>query len=526
VVAAGSYVYVADGESGLRVINVATPTAPFEVGFWQTSSYVQDLVLGDNYAYLAAGSEGLRIINIANPVNPIEVGFFDTPGSAEAIVRHGSLVYVADGYGGLRVINVVDPTRPAVVGSHDTLDYALGIAVSAFHSFVADSDGGLLVLQNSFLLPHRVYLPVVGTNLPFMQYEPNDFIQQASGPLLSDIQYRANIHSEQDGNDFYFFDMPIDHHVEVWLGQIPISNDYDLYLYDFTGSLKGYSGEPDNRDEHISASSVLPAGRYYVRVERVSGYAMSQPYTFRVKFSTAREWTDAFDQYATGTNLHAQGGWKGWDNRSDLAAYTSSTFRRSPPNSVRIELSSDLVHQINGYTSGVWHLTAWQYIPTTFSGETYFILLNQYTDRPADGRSWSTQVKFNGTLSQVINTGASGGMLPLIKGQWIELRLEIDLGSNIQAFYYNGQRLYRGTWTNEITRGGIINIAALDLYANYTSSVYYDDIRLQPAQSLTDDANDGPMVAWADTDLPWITSSVVSGPVPHHEFAPQPSTVQ
>jgi hypothetical protein len=276
VVAAGSYVYVADGESGLRVINVATPTAPFEVGFWQTSSYVQDLVLGDNYAYLAAGSEGLRIINIANPVNPIEVGFFDTPGSAEAIVRHGSLVYVADGYGGLRVINVVDPTRPAVVGSHDTLDYALGIAVSAFHSFVADSDGGLLVLQNSFLLPHRVYLPVVGTNLPFMQYEPNDFIQQASGPLLSDIQYRANIHSEQDGNDFYFFDMPIDHHVEVWLGQIPISNDYDLYLYDFTGSLKGYSGEPDNRDEHISASSVLPAGRYYVRVERVSGYAMSQ----------------------------------------------------------------------------------------------------------------------------------------------------------------------------------------------------------------------------------------------------------
>ena len=39
---------------------------------------------------------GLRVINVANPANPVEVGFYDTPGYAEGVAIAGSTAYVAD----------------------------------------------------------------------------------------------------------------------------------------------------------------------------------------------------------------------------------------------------------------------------------------------------------------------------------------------------------------------------------------------------------------------------------------------
>ena len=80
----------------------------------------------------------------------------------------------------------------------------------------------------------------------------------------------------------------------------------------------------------------------------------------------------------------------------------------------------------------------------------------------------------------MVNTGVSGGTLPLIKGAWVELRVEIDFTDDVCAFYYGGQLLYEGTWTEEVSGGGISNLAAVDLFANGASSIYYDDLSLTP----------------------------------------------
>ena len=81
------------------------------------------------------------------------------------------------------------------------------------------------------------------------------------------------------------------------------------------------------------------------------------------------DWSDNFDSYATGSQLHGQGGWKGWDNNPAAGALTSSAQARSAPNSAAIVGASDLVHQYSGYTSGQWVYTAWQYVPTNFTGQ-------------------------------------------------------------------------------------------------------------------------------------------------------------
>src|SRR4030067_3611190 len=96
--------------------------------------------------------------------------------------------------------------------------------------------------------------------------------------------------------------------------------------------------------------------------------------------------------------MHGQGGWKGWDNSPAAGALTSDDQARSVPNSVAILGASDLTHPYAGYTSGAWTYTAWQYIPTDFTGTSYFILLNTYND--GGPYNWSTEVSFDSVRSE------------------------------------------------------------------------------------------------------------------------------
>ncbi|MCA9869645.1 MAG: hypothetical protein KC487_04600, partial [Anaerolineae bacterium] len=188
------------------------------------------------------------------------------------------------------------------------------------------------------------------------------------------------------------------------------------------------------------------------------------------------DWSDNFDSYATGSQLIGQGGWEGWDGSAAAGAMTSNAQAHSAPNSADILGATDLVHQYSGYTSGQWVYTAWQYVPTSFIGQSYFILLNTYNS--GGPYNWSTEVVFDGGSDLVSNDGISGGVLPLVRGQWVEIRVEIDLDANTQSFYYDNQLLFSGTWTEEQSGGGAVNIGAVDLFANGATSVFYDDMSL------------------------------------------------
>ena len=75
-------------------------------------------------------------------------------------------------------------------------------------------------------------------------------------------------------------------------------------------------------------------------------------------------WSENFDAYAAGSSMHGQGGWKGWDDDPTWTAYVSDAKSQSPENSVDIKTTADLVHEYDGYTSGVYVYTAWIYIPS------------------------------------------------------------------------------------------------------------------------------------------------------------------
>jgi hypothetical protein len=192
------------------------------------------------------------------------------------------------------------------------------------------------------------------------------------------------------------------------------------------------------------------------------------------------DWADNFDSYETGSELHGQGGWHGWDGNASAGAKVSDAQALSSPNSAAIKTPSDLVHEYEGYTSGQWTYTAWQYIPSeTFTGteRTFFILLNKYND--GGPYSWSSELRFRVDTDKVHDDFVSGKSLPIKYDEWVEIRVEIDLDADTQKTYYGGDLLSENTWKRG--QGDADNaIAAVDLYAENPDDVYYDDLSLVP----------------------------------------------
>jgi uncharacterized repeat protein (TIGR01451 family) len=192
--------------------------------------------------------------------------------------------------------------------------------------------------------------------------------------------------------------------------------------------------------------------------------------------------SEDFDSYNDGDQMHGVNGWKGWGNDVNAGALVSNLQSRSGPNSVDVNTASDLVHEFSA-SSGQWILTAWQYIPGNVTGQPYFIVLNTYDD-PCATCNWSLQLCFDPTSGNVFDDSAatcSGNSVPFVTDQWAEIRLEIDLDADSFDVYYNNAALVTaGVWSQHTSGGGTATIGALDLWSNGSSAVYYDDISLVP----------------------------------------------
>ncbi|MDD5718805.1 MAG: hypothetical protein PHQ53_03860 [Candidatus Krumholzibacteria bacterium] len=185
-------------------------------------------------------------------------------------------------------------------------------------------------------------------------------------------------------------------------------------------------------------------------------------------------WYDGFESYIAGGGLHGQGGWAGWNDDPAGDAVVSDLYAFAGTQSVAISGAADIVQMFSGYTTGIWNLIAWMYIPTGFTGETYFIVLNTYA--PNGTQNWSTQIHF--TNGMILTDTAGQETIPYVVDQWAELKLVIDLQSDLQTFYYNGAMMYQASWSQGVSGGGAVNIGCLDLFANGASPVYYDEISL------------------------------------------------
>ncbi|MCU0485865.1 MAG: hypothetical protein MUC85_07095, partial [Anaerolineales bacterium] len=138
------YVYVADGNNGLvslkldAVNNTLTPFEQIPV-----AGFVEDVfksVKIDNFLFLASGTAGLRVIKIQDPKNLVSGGYCDTPGYASHVMYYGGYVYVADGVSGVQVVNwdanAVPPSP--IIASYNTTGLASRMAWAEGYVMLAD----------------------------------------------------------------------------------------------------------------------------------------------------------------------------------------------------------------------------------------------------------------------------------------------------------------------------------------------------------------------------------------------------
>src|SRR5258705_268133 len=59
---------------------------------------------------IADGTSGLQIVNVSNPASPVLVGTYNTPGYAWSVVVSGTELLVGDQSAGLQVLNVQTPS--------------------------------------------------------------------------------------------------------------------------------------------------------------------------------------------------------------------------------------------------------------------------------------------------------------------------------------------------------------------------------------------------------------------------------
>lgn len=185
------------------------------------------------------------------------------------------------------------------------------------------------------------------------------------------------------------------------------------------------------------------------------------------------QWSENFDSYSSSTVLDNVGGWFGWDNASGVAGTADGSIWRSGPNSLLCDgaAQTDAIHPGLGITSGKWRITAWQYIAAPLTGDVYFILNSVYNH--GGPYTWTTQLHCSG--GSVTDDLRSATPQPLVIGQWIEFRADIDLDADTVAYYYNGALISQGLYT---IQGGPAVIENIDLYSS-GGTCHWDDIVLQ-----------------------------------------------
>jgi hypothetical protein len=193
-----------------------------------------------------------------------------------------------------------------------------------------------------------------------------------------------------------------------------------------------------------------------------------------------------FDTYANGSTIAGQGGWETWDNAPGADTTVTNAQSFTAPHSLAVSGAADIVHQFvgaNAAASATWFARIQTFVPSTASGDMFFILLNQYAPL-GPNNNWSVQVALcrtgciSGTPGMVANLGGSDvagtATVPLIMDQWVELRVEINFTANTYSVFYNNQLMETLPWQQT----GTAQIQAVDLFSQSNTVGFMDGFYL------------------------------------------------
>ncbi len=171
----GDTAFVADGSSGLQIINISNPKAPTLIGSYDTPGNAYKLQVVGDTAFVADQAGGLQIIDISDPSIPILISAYKAPAQVLGVQVIGNTAFVSAWSAGLQIINITDLSAPLLIGSYDTSPgFAYGVQVVGNFAFIANNqvDHRIISIANpksptfvgSYTDTSSVAIQVVGNN--------------------------------------------------------------------------------------------------------------------------------------------------------------------------------------------------------------------------------------------------------------------------------------------------------------------------------------------------------------------------
>ncbi len=135
---AGGRGYLACGQAGLVVLDLAQPREPMVVAELPTPRFARAVAVLGRYALIAerdAWVSGLWVVDIGDPAQPLDRGFLLTPGGADHVAVVEDTAFVLGASGSLWVVDVADPQHPTRLGHAE-----LGQAQSTIPGYPASGE--------------------------------------------------------------------------------------------------------------------------------------------------------------------------------------------------------------------------------------------------------------------------------------------------------------------------------------------------------------------------------------------------
>jgi hypothetical protein len=154
----GYYAYLAQGQYGFGIVDIADDDLPIRVGKeWINGNAVGVDVVGE-YAYVAAGYGGLNIVNITDKTLPTRVATLALAGEAHAVTAlkppdnsSAQIAYVAASREGVCVIDVSTPKKPHTINCNKTLGQIWDVELDQEQQrlYAVDDQGNLYIFAIS-----------------------------------------------------------------------------------------------------------------------------------------------------------------------------------------------------------------------------------------------------------------------------------------------------------------------------------------------------------------------------------------
>jgi hypothetical protein len=191
-----------------------------------------------------------------------------------------------------------------------------------------------------------------------------------------------------------------------------------------------------------------------------------------------------FDPFPIKEDVCSTYHWRVWEGGGDICGAFSDEQSFSPPQSLRVSgregpAGDDMVRLLD-IVGGVWQFKSMVYVPVDATGQAWFAFLNQYPRN----KNWSLQIGFDVDRNRVYNFNRPTQRLPLVKGQWTEIIVRIDLDRDVAEAWYQGQPFITNwSWRDGVSGNGQPWIQAVDVYGGEPngggiSSIYFDNIEM------------------------------------------------